>query len=116
MTQNPSNETEHALARRTILKAAGLGMGAGMLSGLAATAAQAQGAAVAAPAAAGADVWSTEYWTKKGEINLNIYRKRVGAPVAGEKPRPVLFWCTARRIPRAPPMICRFPAPRPNTP
>jgi pimeloyl-ACP methyl ester carboxylesterase len=97
MTHNPSKETEHALARRTILKAAGLGMGAGMLSGLA-SAAQAQGAAVAAPApagaapaAAGADVWSTEYWTKKGEINLNIYRKRVGAPAAGEKPRPVVF-------------------------
>jgi pimeloyl-ACP methyl ester carboxylesterase len=97
MTHNPSNETEHALARRTILKAAGLGMGAGMLSGLA-SAAQAQGAAVAAPASAGAapapagaDVWSTEYWTKKGDINLNIYRKRVGAPAAGEKPRPVVF-------------------------
>jgi len=94
MTQNPSNEnrsnkTEPALARRTILKAAGLGMGAGMLSGLA-SAAQAQGAAAAAPAA-GADVWSAEYWTKKGEVNLNIYRKRVGAPVAGEKSRPVLF-------------------------
>jgi alpha-beta hydrolase superfamily lysophospholipase len=88
MTHNPSNEP--ALARRTILKAAGIGMGAGMLSGLA-SAAQAQGAAMAAPAAAGADVWSTEYWTKKGEINLNIYRKRVGAPAAGEKARPILF-------------------------
>src|SRR5260370_25588271 len=90
MTHNPPSETEHALARRTILKAAGIGMGAGVLSGLA-SAAQAQGVAVAAPAAAGADVWSTEYWTKKGEINLYIYRKRVGAPVAGEKPRPVVF-------------------------
>jgi pimeloyl-ACP methyl ester carboxylesterase len=86
MTHNPSNEP--ALARRTILKAAGIGMGAGVLSGLT-SAAHAQGAAMAAPAAA--DVWSTEYWTKKGEINLNIYRKRVGAPAAGEKPRPVLF-------------------------
>jgi pimeloyl-ACP methyl ester carboxylesterase len=90
MTQKLPNETE-ALARRTILKAAGLGVGAGMLSGFA-SAAQAQGAAQAAPAAAaGGDIWSTEYWTKKGEINLNIYRKRVGAPVAGEKARPVLF-------------------------
>jgi pimeloyl-ACP methyl ester carboxylesterase len=90
MTQKSPNETE-ALARRTILKAAGLGVGAGMLSGFA-SAAQAQGAAQAAtPAAAGSEIWSTEYWTKKGEINLNIYRKRVGAPVAGEKARPVLF-------------------------
>jgi pimeloyl-ACP methyl ester carboxylesterase len=80
MTRKPSNEP--ALARRTILKAAGVGMSAGMLSGLA-SAAQAQGAA--------ADIWSTEYWTKKGEINLNIYRKRVGAPAAAEKTKPVLF-------------------------
>jgi alpha-beta hydrolase superfamily lysophospholipase len=83
MTQNPSNETERALARRTILKAAGLSVGAGMLSGLA-SAARAEGAAAA-------DIWSAEYWTQKGEIKLYIYRKRVGAPVAGEKPRPVLF-------------------------
>src|ERR1700730_72362 len=46
MTHNPSNEP--ALARRTILKAAGIGMGAGMLSGLE-CAAQAQGAAIAGP-------------------------------------------------------------------
>jgi pimeloyl-ACP methyl ester carboxylesterase len=91
MTQKPSNDTEHALARRTILKAAGLGMGAGMLSGLASSAAQAEGPAAAVPAPAGAEVWSNEYWTKKGDINLYIFRKRVGAPVAGERPRPILF-------------------------
>jgi pimeloyl-ACP methyl ester carboxylesterase len=90
MTRKSTNETEQMLARRTILKAAGLGVGAGMLSGLA-SAAQAQGAAAAAPAAAGAEIWSAEYWTKKGEVNLNIYRKRVGAPAAGERARPVLF-------------------------
>src|SRR5882757_5191932 len=89
ITRNPSNASEPA-SRRTILKAAGLGVGAGMLSGLA-SAAQAQGAAVAAPAAAGAPVWSGEYATKQGEIDLYIYRKRVGAPVAGERARPVLF-------------------------
>src|SRR6266700_3911212 len=90
MTQNQSNDNEQALARRTVLKAAGLGVGAGLMSGFA-SAAQAQGAAVAAPAAAGAPVWSGEYATKKGEINLYIYRKRVGAPVVGERARPVLF-------------------------
>jgi len=89
MSQKPSNDTERALDRRTMLKAAGLGVGAGMLSGLAATAAQAEGPAAAVPAAANAEVWSNEYWTKKGDINLYIYRKRVGAPVAGERPRPI---------------------------
>jgi pimeloyl-ACP methyl ester carboxylesterase len=86
MTENTAIDTAHALARRTILKAAGLGVGAGVL-GLT-SAAHAQGAAIAAPAG---DIWSTEYWTNKGEIKLNIYRKRVGAPAAGEKARPVLF-------------------------
>jgi pimeloyl-ACP methyl ester carboxylesterase len=79
--------SEPTLARRTILKAAGIGVGAGVLSSLT-SAAQAQGAAAAAPAG---DIWSTEYWTNKGDIKLNIYRKRVGAPAAGEKARPVLF-------------------------
>ena len=81
MTQNSPIKTEPALARRTILKAAGLGMSAGMLSGLAS----------AAHAEDAGDIWSAEYWTKKGELDLYIFRKRVGAPVAGEKAKPVLF-------------------------
>jgi len=75
-----------------MLKAAGLGVGAGMLSGLAATAAQAEGPAAAVPAAANAEVWSNEYWTKKGDINLYIYRKarrRAGRRRAAR--RPILF-------------------------
>ena len=88
MTEHTATENKQALARRTVLKAAGLGVGAGVL-GLT-SAAHAQGAAIAAPAPSG-DIWSTEYWTNKGDIKLNIYRKRVGAPAAGEKARPVLF-------------------------
>src|SRR6516162_748843 len=86
MTEHTATEAKQALARRTVLKAAGLGVGAGVL-GLT-SAAHAQGAAIAAPAG---DIWSGEYWTNKGDIKLNIYRKRVGAPAAGEKARPVLF-------------------------
>lgn len=36
-------------------------------------------------------VWSGEYWGKKGEIALYIYRKRMGAPKPGETAKPVLF-------------------------
>jgi pimeloyl-ACP methyl ester carboxylesterase len=75
-------------SRRTILKAAGAGVGAGLLSGFAG-AAHAEGMATAAPLAG--DIWSQEYWTQKGDVKLYIFRKRVGAPVAGEKARPVLF-------------------------
>jgi pimeloyl-ACP methyl ester carboxylesterase len=35
-------------------------------------------------------MWSGEYWAKKGEVSLYIYRKRLGAPQPGEA-LPVLF-------------------------
>jgi len=37
------------------------------------------------------DIWSGEYWAHKGDVQLFMYRKRVGAPVAGEETKPVLF-------------------------
>ena len=46
-------------------------------------------AQLAIPATDG--IWSAEYWTQKGTTKLNLWRKRVGAPKPGEKPRPVLF-------------------------
>jgi alpha-beta hydrolase superfamily lysophospholipase len=54
------------------------------------------GAAVLGPRAFGAEstgapVWSNEYWAKKGDVPLYMFRKRLGAPKRGEKPRPVLF-------------------------
>jgi pimeloyl-ACP methyl ester carboxylesterase len=86
--ETTSEKSTSEQSRRTVLKAAGAGVGAGLLSGFAG-AAHAEGAAPAA--AAKGDIWSAEYWTMKGDIKLYIYRKRVGAPVAGEKARPVLF-------------------------
>ncbi len=90
MTQGSSHDAEQAFERRAILKAAGIGLGAGVLSGLT-SAAQAQVTAAAAAPAAGGDIWSNEYSAKKGDVNLYIYRKRVGAPAAGEPRRPVVF-------------------------
>lgn len=37
------------------------------------------------------DIWSREYWTRKGDVDLFLFRKRVGAPKAGDDPLPVLF-------------------------
>ena len=37
------------------------------------------------------EIWSQEYWANKGGVKLNLWRKRVGAPKAGEKPLPILF-------------------------
>ena len=40
----------------------------------------------------GGEIWSSEYWTKKGDIPLWMFRKRIGAPKAGEPARPVVFF------------------------
>ena len=74
---------DHPLGRRAVIKGAGLGLVAGGL----ATTLSASGAA-----AAEGEIWSSEYWAKKGDIPLWMFRKRVGAPKAGEPSRPVLFF------------------------
>ena len=72
-------------SRRGLFRSAGLGLGASLIPGL-----WAETAALAAPAASG-EIWYGEYWAEKGPVRLAMYRKRKGAPKAGEKPRPVLF-------------------------
>jgi acetyl esterase/lipase len=47
--------------------------------------------ATPALAASRNDIWSQEYWAKKGNVPLFMFRKRLGAPTTGEPPRPVLF-------------------------
>ena len=99
--------TDHPVARRTLIKSASLGISAGLATGLASAQAQpssqvpAAGDAAtaqvpAADAAASADIapaniWSGEYWAHKADVKLYLFRKRIGAPAAGEPPRPVLF-------------------------
>jgi pimeloyl-ACP methyl ester carboxylesterase len=92
MTQSSSNEKE-ALARRTILKAAGVGLGAGVLSGLASRAQAQTSAATAGGATAAAKdaIFARDYSAKKGDVTLAMYRKRLGEPSVGEAARPVLF-------------------------
>jgi pimeloyl-ACP methyl ester carboxylesterase len=71
---------KHRIARRTLIAGAGLSI----VSGIAPAQAE---AATAAPAA----VWSRDYWAKKGDVKLSMYRKRIGAPAAGAESMPVLF-------------------------
>ena len=79
------SETDQAksnsLPRRTILKGAGLGVGAGLLAGL----------APAAAAAPSGEIWSKDYWARKGDVKLNLWRKRIGAPRSGEAALPIVF-------------------------
>jgi alpha-beta hydrolase superfamily lysophospholipase len=77
---------EQTLAQRTILKGASLGVGAGLASAL-----TAQAQSTGAVEGSDAPIWSGEYWAKKGEVALNLWRKRVGTPKTGETPLPILF-------------------------
>ena len=86
-----SSPADHALARRTILKGAGLmGAGLGAVSTLASPA-QAQTTGAGTSQVSDGPIWSAEYWAKKGEVKLNLWRKRIGAPKPGEPALPVLF-------------------------
>ena len=71
--------SDTSIARRDFIKAGG----AGLAMALAADAAWAQ--------TASGEFWTAEYVAKKGDVSLQMYRKRVGAPAAGEAPKPVLF-------------------------
>jgi hypothetical protein len=77
---------EYPLARRTVIKGIGAGMAAAGLTG----ALRAQAATMDGSEAGG--IWSSEYWTKKADIPLWMYRKRIGAPKPGEPARPVVFF------------------------
>ena len=64
-------------SRRDMMKAAGFGLGA-VLTGM--------------PALAANDSFYTaDYWAKKGDVPLYLYRKRASAPKPGEKPLPALL-------------------------
>jgi len=65
--------------RRSVIKSAGLGVSAGLLSGIA-----------PATTAPDGEIWSSEYWAMKGGVKLNLWRKRVGAPAAGDG-KPAVF-------------------------
>jgi alpha-beta hydrolase superfamily lysophospholipase len=76
--------TDHPVARRTVIKSAGLSIGAGLASGI--TSAHAQAAAPTTQ-----EIWSGEYWAHKGNVKLAMFRKRLTAPAANAPAQPVLF-------------------------
>lgn len=92
MSQHPLDP----LARRAFIAAAGLGLGAGLTAPLARAQVQRQsGAESEAPSAAAQSPaqqpWNGEYWAKRGDVSLCLYRKRIGAPAAGSEALPLLF-------------------------
>jgi len=75
--------SDNLMARRAVLT--GLGLGAAAIATMPAKAA-------AVDSSEGGEIWSSEYWTKKGDIPLWMFRKRIGAPRPGEAARPVVFF------------------------
>src|ERR1700753_1748701 len=76
-------DSEHLLPRRTLIKGAGLGLIAGTLP---------ETAAAETGPMDRSRIWSGEYWAKKGDVPLWMYRKRLGPPKAGEPARPLVFF------------------------
>jgi alpha-beta hydrolase superfamily lysophospholipase len=72
-------------SRRALIQAAGVGLGAAALPSVAPAATPASADAPAPP------LWTAEYWARKGDVQLYMYRKRLGAPRPGEPAKPVLF-------------------------
>jgi pimeloyl-ACP methyl ester carboxylesterase len=75
--------SEHSLPRRALIKGAGLGLIAGTLP---------ETVAAETGPMDHSRIWSGEYWAKKGDVPLWMFRKRLGAPRVGEPARPVVFF------------------------
>jgi alpha-beta hydrolase superfamily lysophospholipase len=75
--------SDSSIIRRDIIKAAGAGLAAGLFADA--------GAKAQTPAPSDGALWTAEYVAKKGDVSLQMYRKRVGAPMAGEPAKPVFF-------------------------
>src|SRR5215470_11597704 len=82
---------ENPLPRRTIIKGAGLSAGLGLIAG-ALNQTSSANAQTPAEAPDTGSIWSGEYWAKKGDVPLWMFRKRLGAPKAGEPARPIVFF------------------------
>ncbi len=76
---------ERGPTRRAVVATAGLGLGAALAGG-AALAPRASAKEALPP-----EIWSGDYWAKKGDVALYMYRKRATPPHPGEKKLPVLF-------------------------
>ena len=81
-----SSETQRSeLNRRDVLSYAGV-------AAVAAPFALSPEIAAAQSAAPDEEMWTREYWAHQGDTELYLFRKRAGAPAAGEAPKPVLIF------------------------
>lgn len=79
------------LSRRSIVLSALPAMACGLGEMALPSGAQSQRPNLENSPPATAKIWKAEYWAKRGDISLYLYRKRVGAPQAEPGKLPVLF-------------------------
>jgi pimeloyl-ACP methyl ester carboxylesterase len=75
-------KSDHLMPRRGLIKAAGASIAGAVLAN----------ARPVAAADQSAEIWSSEYWARKGDVPLWMYRKRLGAPKPDEASRPVVVF------------------------
>ena len=73
--------TTDRMSRRTLLTSAAACVAGSLVNGRIG----------AAQSATSDQIWSKEYWTKKGDVSLYLFRKRIGDPAADRSAKPVLF-------------------------
>src|SRR5258705_6820869 len=74
--------SEHGPSRRTVLSGVALAAAATAISSMPAGKAQAQAQA----AGQATSFWNKEYVANKGDVKLQLYRRRAKEPVAGQAP------------------------------
>jgi alpha-beta hydrolase superfamily lysophospholipase len=86
-------DSKKTISRRDLLMrgAPALATGLAAISSARFALGQEQSPASAAGSSINQKIWSGEYWAKKGDLALYIFRKRLGAPKPGEPARPILF-------------------------
>lgn len=82
---------KNAISRRTLLTRAASCAAAGLAGTFLGSSTEAQTRPIAPAGSAGQKIWSKEYWAKKGDVSLYIFRKRMGDPAEDHQKRPVLF-------------------------
>jgi alpha-beta hydrolase superfamily lysophospholipase len=86
-------DSRKTISRRTLLTrtAPALASGFAAISSARFALAQEQSPLNAAGTPVSERIWSGEYWAKKGDLALYIFRKRIGAPKPEEPAKPILF-------------------------
>ncbi len=82
---------KNAISRRALLTSAASCAAAGLAGTFLGSKMEAQTQPAATDGSAGQRIWSKEYWAKKGDVSLYMFRKRMGDPAEDRQKRPILF-------------------------